>query len=246
MRGCTALRNYPPIFGGRAPLKRLILKDCSNLLTLPLDIHRLTQLEKLDLRGCVNLSRLPSLIAQLPANCIILVPPHLQAQLDQHRPVARPAEPGRTGPTTPALSPSAAGDRAGPSSSATASELLRTAALERIEHTAQAMLSTVIDEERNPFLEGAPSYLPGRRPADATTFGQVPALRDMLAESRDLEFLQRVSDMAGPSPESKTRARKASPATTRTSATGRRRRARTWASSIISGSSFITKEARST
>lgn len=200
LRGCTALRNYPPIFGGRAPLKRLILKDCSNLLTLPLDIHRLTQLEKLDLRGCVNLSRLPSLIAQLPANCIILVPPHLQAQLDQHRPVARPAEPGRTGPTTPALSPSAAGDRAGPSSSATASELLRTAALERIEDTAQAMLSTVIDEERNPFLEGAPSYLPGKRPTDVTTFGQVPALRDMLAESRDLEFLQRVSDMAGPSP----------------------------------------------
>lgn len=200
LRGCTALRNYPPIFGGRAPLKRLILKDCSNLLTLPLDIHRLTQLEKLDLRGCVNLSRLPSLIAQLPANCIILVPPHLQAQLDQHRPVARPAEPGRTGPTTPALSPSAAGDRAGPSSSATASELLRTAALERIEDTAQAMLSTVIDEERNPFLEGAPSYLPGKLPTDVTTFGQVPALRDMLAESRDLEFLQRVSDMAGPSP----------------------------------------------
>ncbi|WP_372359765.1 type III secretion system leucine-rich repeat domain-containing effector XopL [Xanthomonas axonopodis] len=201
LRGCTALRNYPPIFGGRAPLKRLILKDCSNLLTLPLDIHRLTQLEKLDLRGCVNLSRLPSLIAQLPANCIILVPPHLQAQLDQHRPVARPAEPERTGPTTPALSPSAAGDRAGPSSSATASELLRTAALERIEDTAQAMLSTVIDEERNPFLEGAPSYLPEKRPPDTpTTFGEIPALQKMLQESRDRHFLQRVSDMAGPSP----------------------------------------------
>ncbi|MBB4721860.1 hypothetical protein FHY31_000157 [Xanthomonas euvesicatoria] len=208
LRGCTALRNYPPIFGGNAPLKRLILKDCSNLLTLPLDIHRLTQLEKLDLRGCVNLSRLPSLIAQLPANCIILVPPHLQAQLDQHRPVARPAEPGRTGPTTPILSSPGASNRARASSSATTTtELLRAVALElnkvaleRIEDTAQAMLSTVIDEERNPFLEGAPSYLPGRRPADATTFGQVPVLRDMLAESRDLEFLQRVNDMAGPSP----------------------------------------------
>ncbi|MBV6811295.1 hypothetical protein KWH19_16280 [Xanthomonas campestris pv. pennamericanum] len=208
LRGCTALRNYPPIFGGRAPLKRLILKDCSNLLTLPLDIHRLTQLEKLDLRGCVNLSRLPSLIAQLPANCIILVPPHLQAQLDQHRPAARPAEPGRTGPTTPILSSPGAGNRARASSSATTTELLRTVALElnkvaleRIEDTAQAMLSTVIDEERNPFLEGAPSYLPEKRPPDTpTTFGQIPALQKMLQESRDRHFLERVSELAGPCP----------------------------------------------
>ncbi len=161
LQGCTALRNYPPIFGGSAPLKRLILKDCSNLLTLPLDIHRLTQLEKLDLRGCVNLSRLPSLIAQLPANCIILVPPHLQAQLER----------------------------------------LRTVALERIEDTAQTMLSTVIDEERNPFLEGAPSYIPENRPPDTpTTFGEIPALQKMVQESRDRHFLQRVHDMAGPSP----------------------------------------------
>ncbi|MDS0760670.1 leucine-rich repeat domain-containing protein [Xanthomonas citri] len=168
LRGCTALRSYPPIFGGSAPLKRLILKDCSNLLTLPLDIHRLTQLEKLDLRGCVNLSRLPSLIARLPANCIILVPPHLQAQLDQHRQVALE---------------------------------LNKVALERIEDTAQAMLSTVIDEERNPFLEGAPSYLPEKRPPGTpTTFGEIPVLQKMLEESRDPHFLQRVSDMAGPSP----------------------------------------------
>ncbi|SON93927.1 putative Xanthomonas outer protein L [Xanthomonas citri pv. fuscans] len=168
LRGCTALRNYPPIFGGSAPLKRLILKNCSNLQTLPLDIHRLTQLEKLDLRGCVNLSRLPSLIARLPASCVILVPPHLQAQLDQHRQVALE---------------------------------LNKVALERIEDTAQAMLSTVIDEERNPFLEGAPSYLPEKRPPDIpTTFGEIPVLQKMLQESRDSHFLQRVNDMAGPSP----------------------------------------------
>lgn len=161
LRGCTELRNYPPIFGGSAPLKRLILKNCSNLQELPLDIHRLTQLEKLDLRGCVNLSRLPSLIARLPASCVIRVPPHLQAQLDQHRQVA----------------------------------------LERIEDTAQAMLSTVIDEERNPFLEGTPSYLPEKRlPDTPTTFGEIPALQKMLQESRDREFLKRVNDMAGPSP----------------------------------------------
>ncbi|MCP3044999.1 type III secretion system leucine-rich repeat domain-containing effector XopL [Xanthomonas euvesicatoria] len=208
LQGCVALRNYPPVLGGGAPLKRLNLKDCSNLRTLPLDIQGLTQLEELDLRGCVNLSRLPHSIAQLPANCIILVPPHLQAELDQHRPVARPAEPGRTGPTTPILSSPGAGNRARASSSATTTELLRTVALElnkvaleRIEHTAQAMLSTVIDEERNPFLEGAPSYLPEKRPPDTpTTFGEIPALQKMLQESRDRHFLQRVSDMAGPSP----------------------------------------------
>lgn len=63
------------------------------------------------------------------------------------------------------------------------------------------MLSTVIDEERNPFLEGAPSYLPEKRPPGApTTFGQIPALQTMLEESRDPHFLRRVSDMAGPSP----------------------------------------------
>ncbi|UXA54108.1 hypothetical protein M0D45_04935 [Xanthomonas prunicola] len=208
LQGCTALRNYPPIFGGSAPLKRLNLKDCSNLLTLPLDIDRLTQLEELDLRGCVNLSRLPSLIARLPASCIILVPPHLQAQLDQHRPLARPAEPERTGPTAPGLSPPVPGNRARASSSATTTELLRTVALElnkvvleRIEDTAQTMLSTVIDEERNPFLEGAPSYLPEKRPPDTpTTFGQIPVLQKMLEESRDRHFLERVGDMAGPSP----------------------------------------------
>ncbi|MBO9787025.1 type III secretion system leucine-rich repeat domain-containing effector XopL [Xanthomonas phaseoli] len=201
LQGCTALRNYPPIFGGGAPLKRLILKDCSNLLTLPLDIHRLTQLEELDLRGCVNLSRLPSLIAQLPANCIIRVPPHLQAQLDQHRPVARPAEPEPTGPTAPVPSPPVPGNRARATSSAATTEPPRTVALERIEDTAQTMLSTVIDEERNPFLEGAPSYLPEKRlPGAPTTFGQIPALQKMLEESRDPHFLRRVSDMAGPSP----------------------------------------------
>jgi hypothetical protein len=201
LQGCTALRNYPPIFGGSAPLKRLNLKDCSNLLTLPLDIHRLTQLEELDLRGCVNLSRLPSLIARLPASCIILVPPHLQAQLDQHRPPARPAEPERTGPTAPGLPPPVPGNRARASSSATTTELLPPLALERIEDTAQTMLSTVIDEERNPFLEGAPSYLPEKRPPDTpTTFGQIPVLQKMLEESRDRHFLKRVSDMAGPSP----------------------------------------------
>lgn len=201
LRGCTALRDYPPIFGGSAPLKRLILKDCSNLLTLPLDIHRLTQLEKLDLRGCVSLSRLPSLIARLPANCIIRVPPHLQAQLDQHRPVARPAQPERAGPTAPVPSPPVPGNRARATSSAATTEPPRTVALERIEDTAQTMLSTVIDEERNPFLEGAPSYLPEKRlPGAPTTFGQIPALQKMLEESRDSHFLRRVSDMAGPSP----------------------------------------------
>ncbi|PPV07265.1 type III secretion system leucine-rich repeat domain-containing effector XopL [Xanthomonas bromi] len=207
LQGCTALGNYPPILGGTAPLKRLNLKDCSNLRTLPLDIHSLTQLEELDLRGCENLRSLHPSIAGLPASCIILVPPHLQAQLDQHRPIA-PAEPERAGTATPVPLPPVAGNRASASSSVTTTELLHKVALElhkvaleRIEDTAQSMLSTVIDEERNPFLEGAPSYLPDKRPPGIpTTFGQIPALEKMLKESRDRHFLARVSDMAGPSP----------------------------------------------
>ncbi|XUP36006.1 hypothetical protein WAE31_18305 (plasmid) [Xanthomonas axonopodis pv. vasculorum] len=168
LEGCTALRFYPPINGGNAPLKRLNLKDCSNLLTLPLDIHNLTQLEELDLQGCNKLFRLPSSIAELPADCIIRGPEHLQAELDPLRTVALE---------------------------------LNKVALERIEDTAYALLSTVIDEERNPFLEGAPSYLPEKRPPDTpTTFGQIPDLQKMLEESRDRHFLKRVSDMAGPSP----------------------------------------------
>ncbi|AVU01138.1 hypothetical protein EBA01_15625 [Xanthomonas oryzae pv. oryzae] len=194
-QGCTALRNYPPIFDGSAPLKRLNLKDCSNLRTLPLDIHNLTQLEELDLRGCDNLSRLPSSIGRLPANCIILVPPHLQVELDRRRLSARQAEPQRTDPSIPG--PSGHGSSA---SSVTTTELLHKAALERIEDAAHAMLSAVIDQERNPFLEGAPSYLPEKRPPGATTFGQIPALEKMLRESRDRHFLQRVSEIAGPCP----------------------------------------------
>ncbi|MCC8537556.1 type III secretion system leucine-rich repeat domain-containing effector XopL [Xanthomonas axonopodis pv. poinsettiicola] len=201
LEGCTALCNYPPIFGGSAPLKRLRLKDCSNLRTLPLDIHRLTQLEELDLRGCENLSRLPSSIARLPASCTIRLPPHLQAELDRLRLIARPAEPEQTGPAPPDLSPPVAGNQASASSSAPTTEPLHKVALERIEATAQAMLSTVIDQERNPFLEGAPSYLPQERDAGTpTTFGQIPALKKMLEESRDGHFLARVSDIAGPSP----------------------------------------------
>ncbi|AZR22195.1 type III secretion system leucine-rich repeat domain-containing effector XopL [Xanthomonas vasicola] len=197
LQGCTALRNYPPILGGSAPLKRLILKDCSNLCTLPLDMDTLTQLEELDLRGCDNLARLPTAIGRLPANCTIRVPPLLQPQLDHHRLSARSAELQRTGPSIPGPS----GHGASASSSVTTTELLHKAALERIEDTAQAMLSTVIDEERNPFLEGAPSYLPEKRPPNTpTTFGKIPVLQKMLEESRDRHFLARVSELAGPCP----------------------------------------------
>lgn len=82
----------------------------------------------------------------------------------------------------------------------TTTELLHKAALERIEDAAHAMLSAVIDQERNPFLEGAPPYLPEKRPPGATTFGQIPVLKKMLRESRDRHFLKRVSEMAGPCP----------------------------------------------
>ncbi|MFC0154475.1 type III secretion system leucine-rich repeat domain-containing effector XopL [Xanthomonas dyei] len=201
LQGCTALRNYPPIFGGNAPLKKLNLQDCSNLATLPLDIHKLTQLEELDLQGCDNLTRLPSSIARLPASCLILAPAHLQEQLNLYRLIARPAEPQRTGAAAAGPSTAVAGDGASASSSVVAADLRNEDALKRIDDTAQAMLSAVIDDERNPFLENAPSYLPEKRlDATPTTFGQIPALKKMLEESRDRHFLTRVNNMAGPSP----------------------------------------------
>lgn len=240
-QGCTALRNYPPIFGGSAPLKRLNLKDCSNLRTLPLDIHNLTQLEELDLRGCNNLSRLPSSIGRLPANCVILVPPHLQVQLDRRRLSARPAEPQRTDPSIPG--PSGHGSSA---SSVTTTELLHKAALERIEDAAHAMLSAVIDQERNPFLEGAPPYLPEKRPPGATTFGQIPVLKKMLRESRDRHFLKRVSEMAGPCPRVEDQTEEGLSRHYMNVSNWKAQKSAHLASSIILDSSFIAKEASST
>ncbi|WP_411260634.1 type III secretion system leucine-rich repeat domain-containing effector XopL [Xanthomonas hortorum] len=199
----SALRNYPPVTRGRAPLKRLNLRDCSELVTLPRDIHTLTQLEELDLRGCNRLEALPPTIAALPAACTIWVPPHLQAQLDRLRQHIMPPRQDRTArvDTNPRRAPMT--DTAGASSSGTALTGMeaRKDALERIDTTAHALLSVVVDDERNPFIEGAPSYLPEKRPSGTpTTLGEVPALKKMLDESRDPDFLTRVQAMAGDTP----------------------------------------------
>lgn len=166
---CTHLREYPSISRGRPPLKKLILRGCSNLRTLPADIHKLNHLQELDLRGCSSLHSLPRTISLLPAACTIRVPAHLREQLNQLR-----AEATRQ-------------QRA---------EATRQQDAEKILNTAYALLEA-IQEERNPFVEGAPPFTPEQRPAGAPTkLGQVPALRKMLAESRNPVFMTKLKDYA--------------------------------------------------
>ncbi|MCC4614568.1 leucine-rich repeat domain-containing protein [Xanthomonas campestris pv. asclepiadis] len=199
----SALRDYPPVARGRAPLKRLNLQDCSELVTLPVDIHTLTQLEELDLRGCNRLQALPLTISALPAACTIRVPPHLQAQLDRLRQHIVPPRQDRTGPIGANPHPATTIDPAGASSSGTALTGMqaRKDALEKIDDTAHALLSVVIDDERNPFIEGAPSYRPDKRPPGTpATLGEVAALKKMLDESKDPDFQTMVQQMAGDTP----------------------------------------------
>lgn len=199
----SAVRHYPPVAQGCAPLKRLNLRDCTSLLSLPDDIHALTQLEELDLRGCVRLQTLPSGLAALPASCIVLVPAHLQTHLDRLRPALAPSMQAHIhvvqAQTEAQLMRTATG--AVSCAPALANIEVPEQAREHIERTAHALLSVVIDDERNPFIAGAPSYLPEKRPSGtADTFSQVPALKQMLAESRTPHFLRRVRELAGDAP----------------------------------------------
>lgn len=195
----SALRHYPPVAQGCAPLKRLNLRDCTRLLSLPEDIHVLSQLEELDLRGCVRLQTLPTSLAALPASCIIQVPAHLQAHLHRLRPALAHSAQARIHVVEAQVMRTATG--AASCAPALADTELPEQAREDIDRTAHALLSVVIDDERNPFIAGAPSYLPEKRPAGtADTFSQVPALKQMLAESRTPHFLRRVRELAGDAP----------------------------------------------
>ncbi|WOB50180.1 leucine-rich repeat domain-containing protein [Xanthomonas hydrangeae] len=198
LHSCTHLREYPSISRGRPPMEKLILRDCSNLRTLPHDIHKLTNLRKLDLRGCSNLRSLPRTISRLPADCMILVPAHLQEQLSQLRSEASSAQTGHPTPFAQDAAGPSHRHTAGAASPATTStnQDTRQQDSEKILNTAYALLE-VIGEERNPFVEGAPPFNPEQRPAEApTTLGQVPALRTMLAESRNQVFMTKLKDFA--------------------------------------------------
>ena len=85
------LLRLPESLGNLTRLAQLDLSDCKNLQALPASMGDLQSLLKLDLTGCTGLRELPASLSQLPANCQILVPLGLQAQLRQLRPPRRRA-----------------------------------------------------------------------------------------------------------------------------------------------------------
>jgi hypothetical protein len=85
------LRHLPERLGKLARLEELDLKHCTNLQDLPANLWGLQQLKKLDLTGCTSLRELPESLRLLPANCQILVPHGLEAQLRDLRPPRRRA-----------------------------------------------------------------------------------------------------------------------------------------------------------
>ncbi|CAH2710480.1 Type III secretion system effector protein [Xanthomonas campestris pv. nigromaculans] len=188
LRGCTELRHYPPISRQQWSLKKLSLQDCSSLQTLPSNINELTNLQELDLRGCNNLRELPPSISRLPAYCTIRAPAHLQASLDQLRldQLRR-----RAGPSTPQVA-GALSSAARPRHDDPAIMQARQA----IEDTVYALFAA-IDEDRNPFVENAPYFIPEKREEGTPiVLGAVDGIQQMLKESSDKVFKDKLIDLA--------------------------------------------------
>jgi hypothetical protein len=98
------LRQLPESLGNMTNLKQLDLSHCKNLRALPANLGDLQRLEKLNLTGCTSLRELPASLSRLPANCEILVPSNLAAQLRELRPSQRHAAQA-TGPGAAARPP---------------------------------------------------------------------------------------------------------------------------------------------
>ncbi|CAP53772.1 type III secretion system effector protein [Xanthomonas campestris pv. campestris] len=193
LRGCTRLRHYPSISGQQWSLRKLSLQDCSSLQTLPSNIDALRNLQELDLRGCNNLRALPPSISGLPDHCTIRAPAHLQASLDQLRPrrppLARPWD--VAGPSTPQV--------AGASSSAARpsdDDPAITQARQKIEDTVYALFAA-IDEDRNPFVQNAPYFIPEKREEGTPiVLGEVDGIQQMLKESSREVFKNKLIGLA--------------------------------------------------
>lgn len=210
LRGCTQLRHYPAIPELRWSLKKLSLKDCSSLQTLPSNIDALRNLQELDLRGCNNLSELPPSISRLPPHCTIRAPAHLQASLDQLRPRRRPFVqavgqlPLLSRPWDVAVRSSTV---AGPSTPQAAGALSSAArpshddpaimqARQVIEDTVYALFAA-IDEDRNPFVQNAPYFIPEKREEGTPiVLGAVDGIQQMLKESSDKVFKAKLIGLA--------------------------------------------------
>ncbi|MCS3358688.1 type III secretion system leucine-rich repeat domain-containing effector XopL [Xanthomonas translucens] len=166
-------------------LKKLHLRNCTNLRMLPSDLGRLRNLEELDLRGCNNLGTLPQSINQLPGNCTIKVPQHLEHQLNALRTQA-----ARAARVTAQYAASSSTGAAGPSQpQAVAPETASNeASMQRIEKLAYDALEMIMDNG-NPFMPDNPPIDPpsgsnGRR----MQLGESSAVAKMIKESNNPEL----------------------------------------------------------
>ncbi|UKE48141.1 type III secretion system leucine-rich repeat domain-containing effector XopL [Xanthomonas cerealis] len=166
-------------------LKKLHLKNCAELRALPSNLGQLRHLEELDLRGCNNLDTLPQSIRELPGNCTIRVPQHLQNQLNPLRPQAGHAarattryaassSTGAAGPSRPqALAPQAASNEA---------------SRKKITNLAYAALY-LVDNNKNPFMaDNPPIDPPSESNDDRMQLGEIPAVATMIQESNNREL----------------------------------------------------------
>ncbi|UKE70542.1 hypothetical protein K8O61_05770 [Xanthomonas cerealis pv. cerealis] len=166
-------------------LKKLHLKNCAELRALPSNLGQLRHLEELDLRGCNNLDTLPQSIRELPGNCTIRVPQHLQNQLDPLRPQA-----GRAARATTRYAASSSTGAAGPSrpQALAPQAASNEASRKKITNLAYAALY-LIDNNKNPFMaDNPPIDPPSESNDDRMQLGEIPAVATMIQESNNREL----------------------------------------------------------
>ncbi len=166
-------------------LKKLHLKNCVELRALPSNLGQLRHLEELDLRGCNNLDTLPQSIRELPGNCTIRVPQHLQNQLDPLRPQA-----GRAARATTRYAASSSTGAAGPSrpQALAPQAASNEASRKKITNLAYAALY-LIDNNKNPFMaDNPPIDPPSESNDDRMQLGEIPAVATMIQESNNREL----------------------------------------------------------
>ncbi len=166
-------------------LKKLHLRNCTDLRMLPSDLGRLQNLEELDLRGCNNLRMLPQSINQLPDNCTIKVPQHLEHQLNALR-----SQAARAARVTAQYAASSSTGAAGPSQpQALAPEAVSSeASRQRVTSLAYAALE-IIGDNKNPFMpDNPPIDPPSGSNHRRMQLGESPAVAKMIKESNNPEL----------------------------------------------------------
>ncbi|UKE48142.1 type III secretion system leucine-rich repeat domain-containing effector XopL [Xanthomonas cerealis] len=176
------IRELQPTVCELRRLKKLALANCTQLRALPQNLGQLQELEELNLRGCDNLTALPESIRQLPGNCNIRVPRHLEDQLNRLRPGA-----GSRAREIAQYAASSSNSAAGPSRTQSPQEMEKAIARKKINERAYAALD-LIDDGKNPFMKGNPPFdreleNTGRR----MTLGEIPGMQTLVEESNNPE-----------------------------------------------------------